>query len=252
MKNNLYKKGFNFTSRFIAQRFARQDFNIKMDKPIISFTFDDFPKNAAETGLELLMKYNAKATYYISFGLISKMTASGKICEIRDVERIIQTGNSLGCHTFNHRGAFEQNSSEFENSLLDNQKFLKDNFSSSDFSVFSFPKGQVNLKSKKIVQKYYKCSRGIIPGINNGNVDLNLLRGTRIYGGIQNINWCKTFIDQNSRQNGWLIFYTHDISGEPSKFGCTPALFEEVLKYSAETDSKILDVTETCRLLNIY
>jgi len=252
MDNNIFNKGFRFTNRLITQGFGRRKFEINIDKPIISFTFDDFPQSAAQKGLEILTKYNVKATYYVSFGLIDKITATGKICSIEDVERILQTGNNLGCHTFNHHGAFEQNSSEFEYSLKENQKYLNNRFSLQNFSVFSYPKGQVSLKTKKIVQKHYKCSRGIIPGINNGNVDLNLLRGTRIYGGIQKFDWCKAVIDQNTRENGWLIFYTHDISDDPSQYGCTPALYEEVLKYSCNSGSDILDIERACSLLKIY
>ena len=244
MSINLYRKGINSINRFISQNFAKNNFKIDLDRPIISFTFDDFPKTAAQKGLDLLTKYGLKATYYISFGLIDKDTATGRICSIKDVESVIKSGNDIGCHTFNHLGAYEQSFSAFENSIKENQRFVQDAFPQLKFSVFSYPKGQVKPQTKKIVQRYFKCSRGIIPGINKGKIDLNLLKSTRIYGHKANFEWSKKFIHQNVKENGWLIFYTHDVSPEPTPYGCTPNLFEKVLNYSRESGAIILTVEE--------
>jgi peptidoglycan/xylan/chitin deacetylase (PgdA/CDA1 family) len=246
MKIKLFNKGFNSFNRLISKNFVKNNFEIKNNNAIISFTFDDFPESTTRIGLELLEKHGAKATYYISFGLVNKITATGRIASIEDIKRIVENGNDLGCHTFNHLGAYEQNSVSFEDSLIENNKFLLDNFPGKNFSVFSYPKGQVNLRAKKIVQKYFYCSRGIVPGINSGIIDLNLLKGTRLYGDEFNFDWNKQFIDQNRKIKGWLIFYTHDISPDPTPYGCTPELFEKVIKYSKGSGATILSIEEVC------
>jgi len=251
MKTNLFNKGYNSFNRLISKNFVKNNFEIKNNKAIISFTFDDFPESTTRIGLELLEKHGVKATYYISFGLINKNTATGRIAGIEDIKRIVENGNDLGCHTFNHLGVYEQSSVSFENSLIENNKFLLNNFPEKNFSVFSYPKGQINLKAKKIVQKYFNCSRGIVPGINSGIIDLNLLKGTRLYGNEFNFDWSKKFIDQNKKENSWLIFYTHDISSNPTPYGCTPNLFEKVFKYSRESGAMILSIEEACNLLKI-
>ena len=251
MKINFLQKGYNSVHRLISKNFVKNNFEIKNNKAIISFTFDDFPESATKIGLELLGKYGVKATYYISFGLINKDTETGRIAGIDDIKRIVEKGNDLGCHTFNHMGAYEQSSVSFENSLIDNNKFLRNKFPGMNFSVFSYPRGQVNLKAKRIVRKYFRCSRGIVPGINSGIIDLNLLKGTRLYGNESNFSWSKKFIDQNEKENGWLIFYTHDISHDPTPYGCTPELFENVLKYSTESGAMILNIEKACNALMI-
>ena len=121
---------------------------------------------------------------------------------------------------------------------------MQNTFPQLKFSVFSYPRGQVKPRTKEIVQKYYKCARGISPGINIGRVDLNLLKGTRIYGGKGNFGWIKKFIDHNRQENGWLIFYTHDVCALPTQYGCTPDFFEDVLRYSKESGAVILTVEE--------
>ena len=108
MFSYLYKKGIHRTNNFLSQKLVHRNFELKTDKPIITFTFDDFPQSAAQKALDLLTRYDFKATYFISFGLIDQDTATGKICTIKDIENIIQSGSDLGCHTFNHMGAYEQ------------------------------------------------------------------------------------------------------------------------------------------------
>ena len=173
MINNLIKKSYRAIHRFSSKALSKRDYDLNLSQPIISFTFDDFPQNAAQKGLDLLTRYGFKATYFISFGIIDQNTATGKICTIKDIENVVQSGNELGCHTFNHMGAYEESYSAFEDSINENQKFLQNTFPQLKFSVFSYPRGQVKPRTKEIVQKYYKCARGISPGINIGRVDLS-------------------------------------------------------------------------------
>jgi hypothetical protein len=43
------------------------------------------------------------------------------------------------------------------------------------------------------------------------------------------------------------VFATHDISEKPSRFGCTPSLFESVVGWAADSGSKILPVVEALK-----
>ena len=57
MKINFLQKGYNSVHRLISKNFVKNNFEIKNNKAIISFTFDDFPESATKIGLELLEKY---------------------------------------------------------------------------------------------------------------------------------------------------------------------------------------------------
>ncbi len=249
MLNHFFQKGFNSFNKLATRYYSRKSFNLNLSKPIISFTFDDFPQSAVTHGLELLDKYGSRATYYIAFGLVDKVTPTGKIANLTDIKQVVDSGNFLGCHTFNHLGVLEQKLSSFDKSIERNNIFLQEMFPPLKFNVFSYPKGQVKPGAKKIVENHFICSRGITPGINKGMVDLNLLKGTRIYGNVSNFAWIKNFIEDNVLANGWLIFYTHDISDNPTPYGCTPELFNEVVKYSKSSGALILSVNEVCDLL---
>jgi hypothetical protein len=49
-------------------------------------------------------------------------------------------------------------------------------------------------------------------------------------------------IERNRVQGGWLIFVTHDVTPRPSRFGCTPEFFEDVVQRSIASGAKVLPV----------
>ena len=59
----------------------------------------------------------------------------------------------------------------------------------------------------------------------------------------------KRLIDQNAQARGWLILATHDVHDTPSRFGCTPAFFEQVVQWSLESGARLLPVVEALEVL---
>jgi hypothetical protein len=53
----------------------------------------------------------------------------------------------------------------------------------------------------------------------------------------------ESVIARNCANNGWLIFATHDISETPTRFGCTPAFFERVVRLAVQSGAVILPVS---------
>jgi hypothetical protein len=43
---------------------------------------------------------------------------------------------------------------------------------------------------------------------------------------------------------GWLIFATHDIDARPTRFGCAPELFKEVVERAVGSGAKIMTVAK--------
>jgi hypothetical protein len=44
----------------------------------------------------------------------------------------------------------------------------------------------------------------------------------------------RRLIDRACSLDGWLIFFTHDVTGTPSPFGCKPGQLEAVVAYATE------------------
>ncbi|MFW9952820.1 MAG: polysaccharide deacetylase family protein, partial [Candidatus Thorarchaeota archaeon] len=220
---NVLRKLIYLSYRLRASYKFRNLHTLRNKVPLISFTFDDFPKSAAIKGAEILRKYNVQGTYYISLGIIGQESPGGEICDIDSIKNLIEEKHEIGNHTYDHVNAYEYPIDIYEKSILTNEQSYKDYFLASDgFQSFSYPSGYVSTEAKRITEKYFRCSRTSYRGINIGKVDLNMLKAYPVYGNGKNISLVKTIIDRNIKKNGWLIFYTHDVVKNPSLYGCSP------------------------------
>jgi peptidoglycan/xylan/chitin deacetylase (PgdA/CDA1 family) len=59
-------------SNRLARHFCKSPFRLRNQRPMVSFTFDDAPKSAAAVGVPILDAYDARATFYVSGGLVDK------------------------------------------------------------------------------------------------------------------------------------------------------------------------------------
>ena len=75
-----------------------------------------------------------------------------------------------------------------------------------------------------------------------------MLKANKIYDNRFVLEDYYRLIRANAERRGWLIFYTHDISENPSPFGCTPREFEKVLDLAAKTNAMILCVRDAVKL----
>lgn len=219
---------------------------IRMDTttPFISFTFDDFPTSSYLIGGTILKNYGLRGTYYISFGMMGEKASSGVIADLGILENLLSDGHELGCHTYTHADAWRTAPDIFETSISENQRALSKYFPGNIFKTFAFPYRRANPSSKRIAGKYFTCCRGGRQKINKGRIDLNYVYGYSIDKYNNNsITSIKKMIDKNSDSNGWLIFYTHDIDGNPSPGGCTPSFFEEIVEYAQKSNAVILPVS---------
>lgn len=47
---------------------------------------------------------------------------------------------------------------------------------------------------------------------------------------------------ENEERKGWLIFFSHDITKNPSPYGCTPDLLEFAVSFATDRKMKIMTV----------
>src|SRR5438093_12206073 len=92
--------------------------------PVISFTFDDFPRSALEQGGSILQEYGLAATYYAALGLMNSDSPVGRIFSEEHLHDLLARGHELGCHTFDHYDAWNTLPKRFEDSVLRNRQAL--------------------------------------------------------------------------------------------------------------------------------
>jgi peptidoglycan/xylan/chitin deacetylase (PgdA/CDA1 family) len=246
-----------------ARVLFRSRLAVKTELPLISFTFDDFPRTAFLEAGSILRRYGVLGTYYASLGLMGKQSHLGPMYEAEDLKELIRQGHELGCHTFGHCHSWNTPADVYERAILDNHQALTEVLPGASFQTFAYPHSAPRLAVKKVAGRYFRCCRGggLKAGrylhrhaagsqtFNWGVTDLNFLSAFFLEKSRDNPEVVKTLIDQNARARGWLIFATHDVCADPSPFGCTPDFFEQVVQWSLESGARILPVVKALEVV---
>jgi peptidoglycan/xylan/chitin deacetylase (PgdA/CDA1 family) len=216
----------------------------------VSFTFDDFPRTAYSTGGAILEAYGARGTYYATVGLMNASNELGDLFVADDLRPLLEKGHELGSQTFQHSSCRSVSLATFRKDVQKGMKAVEQ-LAGHNSTNFAYPYGHVTLRSKKNLGRVLTSSRGIIPGLNGPEADLNLLRANRLYGDVGGSQQIEELVAKNVKQKSWLIFYTHDVRPKPSEYGCTPALFEFAVSCAAKSGSRILTVEQVLAEIGI-
>jgi peptidoglycan/xylan/chitin deacetylase (PgdA/CDA1 family) len=239
-------------ARRMAKWLARRPFTMPRIAPIISFTFDDFPRSALEAGGGILEESGALGTYFVSLGLQGQSGPTGEIFHQEDLAHLLARGHELGCHTFHHRPAWETTPSVYVASVTDNARAFTAIDHARALETHSYPISYPRPGTKRRLAPRFRGCRGGGQTFNHGTVDLNYLSSFFLeqsrddFGAVERIIWA------NADAGGWLIFSTHDIALNPTRFGCTPAFFEQVVQTSAKSGARILTVTAALDAIGVH
>lgn len=217
---------------------------LRSPSPIVSFTFDDFPRTAASVGAVILEQNMMRGTFYVSLGLMDRNIPAGPAFSEQDLNRIVEKGHELGCHTFSHCHAWETKPNVFENSILENKRALSEMLPGIAFRSLSYPIATPRPKTKELVAKHYPCARGGGEKINVHTVDANNLAACFLEKHRDDADSIQRLLDENLRERGWLIFATHDVTCDPSPFGCTPDFFEKIVTWTSRSGAVVFPVAE--------
>jgi glycosyltransferase involved in cell wall biosynthesis/peptidoglycan/xylan/chitin deacetylase (PgdA/CDA1 family) len=246
---NPWSRLVGYCQRRVGSHASRRPFLINLQRPLISFTFDDFPRSALLAGGAILKRFGLAGTYFASFGLVGKETPSGQIFFPDDLTTLLEQRHELGCHTFTHCDSWATATKTFENSIIQNHAALDRLFPHCEFKTFSYPISLPRPKTKARIADYFLCCRGGGQTFNTGKTDLNQLSAYFLEKSRDNFQAVKDVIDHNRQACGWLIFATHDISNDPTPFGCTPEFFERLVEYAIGSGAQIVPVVEALEVL---
>ena len=246
-----------------ARSLVSRQIDVKTQVPLVSFTFDDFPRSAFLNAGAILGRYGVVGTYYVSLGLAGQQSQMGPMYQKEDLMELARLGHELGCHTFGHCHSWNTPPDIYEKAILDNQQALNEVLPGTAFQTFSYPFSGPRLPLKQVAARHFLCCRGggLRAGrfflrhhaggqtFNSGTTDLNLLCAFFLEQSRENPEVVKRLIDRNAQARGWLILATHDVRDTPSRFGCTPAFFERVVQWSLKSRARILPVLKALELL---
>lgn len=180
--------------------------------PIVSITFDDFPRSAWTAGGALLNERGIHGTYYLCGGLVASTWEGIEIAARSDISALVGCGHELGSHTFGHARLQRFRAASIKNEIDRNAMAIREIVPGYTARTFAYPYGEAGLVAKRIAAGRFLAARGIKPGVNRGLIDFSQLHACSLDHGSYRVTDLETLLEQAVSQRGWLILYTHDVS----------------------------------------
>lgn len=226
----------------LARNVKLNALDTRLTEPVVSFTFDDFPRSALSEGGRRLAERGWAGTYFTAGGFCGRRVDGLDYFDRDDLVEAAETGHEIGCHTFGHLRLPDTAPVEIEADLQRNAEFVGEVLPGHRLSSFAYPYGDLDLGKKALIARRFPVCRGIWPGINAGRMDFAQLKAVplerRSLDGLDVESW----LDQAQAARGWLIFFTHDVSDDPSPYGCTRKAFDAVADAVARRGMRVLPV----------
>jgi len=214
----------------------------RLERPVASITFDDFPQSAWSVGGPILERHGARATYYAAGRFCGRSEDGIDYYTSKDLTAIQGAGHEIGCHTFSHQYGTGVSSKALDEDVARNQTFVASLLGDYRLSSFAYPYGDVSPRTKRLFSSRFATSRGIRRGVNAGLVDLAQLKAIGLEHQAWNPAAVEAAVTQAARSNGWIIFFTHDVSDDPSPFGATPEMLDHALSTVRKAGIDILPI----------
>ncbi len=213
---------------------------------LVSFTFDDAPDSAFVNAGKEMALHNLNCTFYVSSIFEEKKSNAKYLWTHEHLKKAFKQNHEIACHTYSHFHAY--GGFDFDHISKDLQKNtneLERIVPGLKIENFSYPFGEQNIAVRKAVKNKYNSARGINPGSNVNQIDLFNLKSVQLYEKSNPIEKLEKIIDEFNRTGGWLIFYTHDVKEDYSKYGCSPKYFKEALNMCRSYEFEI-DTIKNC------
>ena len=235
-------------SRFAARRLACRWLPLRKGQGVISFSFDDVPASACETGAALLEQYDARGTFYICGQLTDGVEQTQPCHSVSDLQRLVAAGHELGCHTFSHTHCANTAISQLQQDWDKNQAFFQEHHLPTN--GFAFPFGAYSLRSKLAANHRFSYNRITGGGVQLERADLSALRAQALYAATTSADTVLHLIRQAAQEGGWLIFYSHEVSKQPGPWGTSPDQLEMALRIARQEHCQILPVQAAIHFFN--
>jgi peptidoglycan/xylan/chitin deacetylase (PgdA/CDA1 family) len=248
-KGALHKSLSGKLSRFLARNIATKKLVMRNTNPLVSFTFDDAAATACSAGASLLEQYQARGTFYISGAICGASSPTGRLATAEQVKALHARGHEIGCHTYSHTPVAEISREVIAIEIERNRSFLQDLIGNFPFRHFAYPYGAISFRSKRYLGEWFDSCRSQTRGVNAGVADLAALKSYALEDASIDRQGILETIGETVRRNGWVLFASHDVDDEPSRFGVRPGLLAFALRSAQEAGCQLVTVSQALRML---
>jgi peptidoglycan/xylan/chitin deacetylase (PgdA/CDA1 family) len=215
---------------------------------LISFTFDDAPVSAFLNGGGILAKFGFGGTFYISLSLMNGPDPETRFTSAH-LKNAIAQHSELGCHTYSHMDLSKTTAVKGITDIERNQEILSTFLPGLEFKNFSYPFGSETRSIKEYASTRFRSARGIEEGINVGQTDFCNLKTVKLYESKHPPDYIFEKISEVEKNNGWLIFYTHDVDEKYTDWGWSPRYFETIVHECAKRGITVATINDALNLI---
>jgi peptidoglycan/xylan/chitin deacetylase (PgdA/CDA1 family) len=233
--------------RRLVRLAARRPARLSLERPMVSVSFDDPPATAAHAGARALEDRGLRGTYYVSAGLAGRQGPMGRYATREETMALHAAGHEIACHTFSHLdcGAAPRNAVEAD--VARNHQALAD-WGAGEPANFAYPYGDVSHGAKAALGPRYRVLRALNHGLIEAGTDLNQAPAVGVEGA-DGERTARAWLERAIRRRAWLILYSHDVSDQPTEWGCTPGALARLIDRALEAGCEVVTVAEGARRL---
>ncbi|WP_371397554.1 polysaccharide deacetylase family protein [Fretibacter rubidus] len=225
----------------------RRDIRFTLDRPLVSFTYDDCPLSAVSHGLKPMEREGWRGTVYVASKLFGITNHHGLHMSADDAVAVARNGHEIGGHSFSHIDGNLTPIDEFMADVARNQNVLTD-LGIANCSTFAYPFGEVTPALKTALSRQFIGLRGITPKAMTGRADLNQIASYPVFQG-QDTTRAIAAIKASAERPAWITLFMHEVSHSPSKWGCTPPEMQAVIKAVKDVNARVLPVADAITFL---
>ncbi|MCY1648427.1 oligosaccharide deacetylase HfsH [Caulobacter sp. SL161] len=227
----------------------RRPAKVALERPMVSFSFDDAPATACEAGAGALEARGLRGTYYFAAGLTGRDGPMGRYATGEDARRLHEAGHEIACHTYSHLDCGQSSRTETLADVDRNAESLAA-WGAGDPVSFAYPYGDVAAPAKTALSGRFKTLRALHHGLITDGVDLNQTPAVGIEGEDGEVV-AKAWLDKAKARKAWLILYTHDVAEQPSQWGCTTEALERLIDRALADGFDVVTVAEGSRRIGL-
>jgi len=231
-------------TRFIARMTHVRPARIRGRRPVASISFDDFPKSAWERGGQILARLGVRGTYYTAGTFCGRTVDGTQFYDESDLRALAAAGHEIACHGFGHQPTPTLSDAALDADRKRNAAFLAPFLAGARLESYAYPYGASSVRTKKFYAPHFTNLRGVHPGIIQGKVDLAQLNAVSLEMRSFSPEKLCTAIADAKASKGWIAFYTHGVSDNPTEYDSTPAILKEALERTADAGIDILPMRE--------
>ncbi|MEL6661561.1 MAG: polysaccharide deacetylase family protein [Pseudomonadota bacterium] len=208
-------------------------------RAIVSFTFDDFPRSAAEYGADILGRFGARGCYYTCTGYVGQDGPEGPYYREDDIVALSEAGHEIAAHTVAHMDCAATSTGRVMGDISHNLDQLRALGAPGPVTQFAYPYGETSTALKEALTDRFTACRGVLAGVNRKGNDAMQLRAIELGADDASIARAEAAIEAAARSPAWVIFFTHGVSASPSPFGTTPSALTRIVRKARDAGAHL-------------